>query len=234
MQIREDPITQAEELSEFMRYGKLQADQIDVLDVFTRPYFDESVLTGYDALFIGGSSDASVLAPQKFPFVESCQALLKHTIRVKFPVFASCFGFQLLVCAAGGTVICDRPNLEMGVYPLSHTAESQEDPLFQDLPNPFLAVSGHQERALNLPDNLTNLAFSERCPYHAIKVKDCPIYGFQFHPEVDADDLKARLDRYQSRYLDDTSQVQAILEQIQETPDANQLIASFIDHILLT
>ena len=233
MQVREDSVTLEEELQEFIRYGQLERDQFQILDVFQTQAFDASILQGFDALFIGGSSDASVLNPERFPFVASCQALVQYAVEHSFPVFASCFGFQLLICALGGTVIHDRPNLEMGVYPLSLTTEGRKDPLLQDLPDPFLAISGHQERAIALPKKLVHLAFSERCPYHAIKVEGAPIYGFQFHPEMDAPDLKARLLRYQARYLDDTSQTQKIIDSLQETHHANQLISSFVDRILL-
>ena len=224
MQIREDRVTQEEELQEFMRYGQLKRDQFQILDVFQTQQFDASILQGCDALFIGGSSDASVLNPERFPFVFSGQALLRYAVDHRFPVFASCFGFQLLICALGGTVIHDHPNLEMGVYPLSLTPAGREDPLLQDLPNPFLAISGHKERASNLPHQLIHLAYSERAP----------IYGFQFHPEVDAQDLKARLIRYQTRYLEDTSQTQKIIDSLQDTHHANQLISNFVDRILLS
>lgn len=233
MQIREDPITQEEELQEFMRYGRLTRDQFQILDVFKMPTFGSEVLRNVDALFIGGSSDASVLEPEKFPFVYSCQKLLQTTVELDFPVFASCFGFQLLITALGGGVIRDCPNLEMGVYPLSLTPEALTEPLFQDLPNPFLAISGHQERASILPANVINLASSPKCPYHAIKVANRTIYGFQFHPEVDAQDLNARLIRYQTRYLKEDSHLHDILKSIRETPQANQLIAKFIDLFLL-
>ena len=233
LQIREDPTTRQEEQDEFIRYGNLDPKQIDILDVFQTPAFTPDILQGYDALFIGGSSDATVLEPHNFPFVTCSKTLLKHSIESQFPVFASCFGFQLLVEAAGGAVIRDPDNLEMGVYPLSTTPAGKKDALFGDLPEPFLAVSGHKERALTLPPGLVNLAYSERCPYHAVRVEHCPIYGFQFHPEVDATDLKARLNRYQHRYLNDSSRIQSILESIQETPQSNQLISNFIDRILL-
>lgn len=233
MQIREDPTTQEEELQEFMRYGQLTQEQFAILDVFKTPTFGPELLDQMDALFIGGSSDASVLEPDQFSFIESCEKLLQRAVEIDFPVFASCFGFQLLITALGGVVIRDRPNLEMGVYPLFLTPEAFSDRLCQHLPNPFLAVSGHQERASQLPNNVINLAFSEKCPFHAIKVKDKRIYGFQFHPEVDAKDLKTRLFRYQTRYLEEESQVQTILRSLQETPHANQLIAHFINEILL-
>ena len=67
------------------------------------------------------------------------------------PVFASCFGFQLVVEALGGKVIADPDRMEMGIYPIRLTLAAQADLLFHDSPDGFLAVSGHKERAVDLP-----------------------------------------------------------------------------------
>ncbi|MCM1983353.1 type 1 glutamine amidotransferase [Lyngbya confervoides] len=234
LQVREDPETRAEEFQEFVLYGQLLAHQITVLDAFATPHFSADLLVGYDALFVGGSSDASVLKPEIYQFINPALALLAYAVEYAVPVFASCFGFQLLVVALGGTVIRDRPNMEMGVYPLFLTGAAKLDPLLQDLPQPFWAISGHQERASLLPPGLINLAYSERCPYHAIKVVGKPIYGFQFHPEVNPQDLRSRLERYCDRYLESAAQTQQILATLRETPEANQLIGKFVDRILLS
>ena len=60
---------------------------------------EAQVAPGYDALLVGGASEASVLEPENYPSVPHCINLLRHCIDVDFPVFASCFGFQLAVLA---------------------------------------------------------------------------------------------------------------------------------------
>ncbi len=233
MQIRDDEQTRLEEFDEFVRYSRLQPDQFGVLDVFKVLEFDATCLDGYDALFVGGSSDASVTQPENYPFVESAKRLLVHCLDAYIPVFASCFGFQAAVEALGGKVIVDKASMEMGTYPLWLTDAAAADPLFRDVPNGFWAVSGHKERAFTMPEEAILLAFSDRCPYHAFKMAGKPFYGFQFHPEVDAKDLKIRITRYQSRYLDNDDHLAKILQNLQETPISNQLIEKFVDRILL-
>jgi len=233
MQIRDDADTRQEEFDEFVRYGELQPEQITVLDVFKASSFEPDCLDGFDALFIGGSSDASVTQPEKYPFVESAKRLVVHCLDRNIPVFASCFGFQLAIAALGGTIIVDQANLEMGTYQLWLTDAAKDDRLFHDVPNGFWAVSGHKERAIDLPEGAILLAYSDRCPYHAFKVRDKPFYGFQFHPEVDSPDMAKRISRYHSRYLDDSSTLNNILQSLQRTPIANQLIKKFVDRVLL-
>lgn len=233
LQIRNDPVTRVEELQEFARHSQLNEKQFTILNVFDEPIFSSDCADAYDAVFVGGSSDASVLKPDQYPFIHPAKKLLKHCVEQSIPVFASCFGFQLGVEALGGIVIHDPQRMEMGIYPMQLTPAASEDQLFADIPDPFLVVSGHKERAIKLPPHTQLLAFTERCPYHAFKVMDKPFYGFQFHPEVDHHDLAARITRYQDRYLESDGALQSILDNLHPTPESNQLIQKFVDRILL-
>ncbi|MCG9893558.1 MAG: type 1 glutamine amidotransferase [Thermosynechococcaceae cyanobacterium MS004] len=233
LQIRQDSLTRAEEFQEFVVYSGLDPSQFTVLNVFDTPTFQPACVDNYDALFVGGSSDASVLNPQRYPFVQSAKELMVYCERQGIPVFASCFGFQLAVEALDGKVIADPDQMEMGVYPMQLTAIAQNDLLLHDLPNPFLAISGHKERALTLPPLASCLASTERCPYHAFRMGDKPFYGFQFHPELNPQDLTVRIQRYKAHYLEDDAHLEQVLATLRETPESNQLIAKFVDRILL-
>lgn len=233
MQIRDDDHTRVEEFNEFVRFSGLHPSQLTVLNVFETPDFEPSCMAGFDALFIGGSSDASVTKPDRYPFVVSAQTLLLHCLDAHIPVFASCFGFQVAVVALGGEVQVDKANMEMGTYPMQLTEVAQQDPLFEDVPTGFWAVSGHQERAMTLPEQAVLLAYTDRCPYHAFRIADRPFYAFQFHPEIDPPDLAARITRYKERYLDGDDHLEQVVQSLQATPIANQLIGKFVDRILL-
>jgi GMP synthase (glutamine-hydrolysing) len=236
LQAREDQETRQEELDEFVRLSRLQPEQFTILDVFATPQFSVDCLAGHDALFVGGSSDASVLNPVRFGFVEDAKRLMGYCVDQEVPVFASCFGFQVVVEALGGQVILDKAAMEIGALPMKLTAAAREDPLFHDLPDQFMAIVGHKERAVQLPEGAIHLAGTELCPYHALKIPGKPFYGFQFHPEMNHTDLIARFTRYRDRYLDqddDLENLDEILGSFQETPEANQLIEKFIERILL-
>ena len=233
LQIRRDSLTRSEEFQEFVLYSGLAASQFTVLNVFDLPVFAPDQAAQYDAVFVGGSSDASVLDPQRYPFVESALALMAYCEAQSIPVFASCFGFQLAVEALGGKVIADPAQMEMGVYPLQLTEIAQADLLFHDMPDGFLVISGHKERALTLPPQTACLASTVQCPYHAFKVNNKPFYGFQFHPELNPQDLASRIQRYKDQYLEDNDHLNRILASLCETPESNQLIYKFVDRILL-
>ena len=96
LQIRDDTNVRKEELESFAKYSQLDVSQIDVLNVFDTPKFSTDVLKGYHALYVGGASEANVLEPDKYEFVDYCIQLIKYAGEIGLPTFASCFGFQLL------------------------------------------------------------------------------------------------------------------------------------------
>ncbi len=233
LQIREDEITQQEELQEFVDFSGLKENQIDSLNTFTAGHFKANKVQDYDALFVGGSSDASVLHPEQYPFVKYCCKMLRYCYDHAIPVFASCFGFQVAAIEFGGTVILDKANMEMGMYPIQLLPAAKEDILLRDMPQEFWAISGHKERAATLPKNATLLANSALCPFHIFKMNDKPFYAFQFHPEVNKQDLITRLTRYQERYLEKNNALQQIIDNaIYATDEANSLVKRFVDRVL--
>ena len=61
LQVRDEPHVRVEEHESFARFSGLDLDQIEVLNAFDRPDFPRNIIDGYDALFVGGGSEASVL-----------------------------------------------------------------------------------------------------------------------------------------------------------------------------
>eukprot|EP01080_Neovahlkampfia_damariscottae_P003080 gene3080-5250_t len=238
LQIREvnDPTAKEEYLS-FVRCSKLKEDNFVVHNVFEKPNFDENILEGHVALFIGGSSDASVLKEEEYSFVLNCKKLLIHCEKNNFPVFGSCFGFQLACEALGGEVIVDEKNCEMGCYNISLFSDSaKEDLLFHDTPNGFTSIIGHKERAIKLPENAILLASTELCPYHAFTLKDKPFYAFQFHPEMDLNDMDSRLNRYPKRYPYEMFEGEEGIRKSgigKDLTDANGIVEKFVQRIIM-
>jgi len=232
LQIRDNTQVRKEEHDSFVRYSGLDASQIHILNVFNTPVFDPDVMDGYDALFVGGASEASVLEPDTNPFLESGMRLMRYCADQDIPVFASCFGFQLAAVAFGREIFRDEKNFEQGSIPIILTDQATADPLFHDTPNPFLAVSVHRERALKAPDGFETLAYTDLC-CHAFRIPGKRFWAFQFHPEVDRDILIERLTIYKDRYTDNDEHLGRILVAVQETPESNILIRKFVSRVLM-
>lgn len=233
LQIRTDETTLKEELNEFSVFSGLKKSQFTTINAFKNRHFQPSVIQGFDALFVGGSSDASVLDPVTYDFIPSCQQLLRHCYEKNIPTLASCFGFQLATQEFGGTVILDKKKMEMGLYQLQLTPHAKQDPLLYDCPNLFWTVSGHKERALSLPPSALLLGFTPLCPNHIFTFPNKPFYAFQFHPEVSKNDLVNRIKRYKNRYLSNESALESIIKSaIHETTESNLLIRKFIERMM--
>jgi len=234
LQIREDEETTLEEYFEFVQLSGLSDQNFTPLNTFITHNFEPSVIDGYDALFVGGSSDVSVTMPDEYPFIECSKKLIRGCYDQNIPVFASCFGFQVAVEEFGGKVITDKPNMEIGTFEIKLTEEAKNDPLYSDTPETFWAICGHKERAESIPEEAMLLASSELCPYHSFKMNDKIFYAFQFHPEVDRKDLVIRITRYQERYFDGADQLEKLKNaSVHETPHANALVKKFVDQFLL-
>lgn len=232
LQIRDQEKIRKEELASFARYCQLEPSQIDALNVFDSHDFKRDVVAPYDALLIGGASEASVLEPEKYPFIQSSEALIQYCVEVSKPVFASCYGFQAATLALGGTIIRDPDNYEMGTIPIQLTSAAKTDPVFKGVNSGFLAVSVHVEKALVPPPGAELLAYTEVC-CHAFKVQDKPFWAFQFHPEVDKTTLVERLTFYKAHYTQDDAHLEAVLTSAEETPESNRLMKHFVDRVLL-
>jgi len=232
LQIRDGAQVRQEELESFAEYCGLRLDQIDVLNVFDTPEFENNIIDPYDALLVGGASEANVLLPDQYPFVDDCQGLISHCAECSIPVFASCFGFQLAVLALGGSILHKEKDFEMGTVPISLANAAWDDSLFRDTPDQFYAVSVHKQYANNLPRNCTTLAYTEQC-IHAFRLKDKPFWAFQFHPEVDKRVLVERLTFYKEKYTDGDGHLDQVLSSAQETPESNALMGKFVQRILI-
>lgn len=231
LQIRNEQRVRCEEIASFAYHTGLETSQIDVLNVFDTPDFPAHSASTYDALLVGGASEASVLEPQTYSFLAPSQQLLLHCVESSIPVFASCFGFQLATVALGGKIIRDECDFEMGTIPIQLTESAQSDPLFFDTPDRFLAVAVHRERALQAPVGCQPLAYTSAC-CHAFRVTDKPFWAFQFHPEVDRATLVDRLTIYKQQYTNNDDHLQCVLDSVEETPESHRLLSKFIERVV--
>lgn len=235
IQIRKDPTALLSEKEGFVRLSGLTHLHFDTLDVYREPNFHPTIISQYDAIIIGGMSDdpddAIELDVTQFPFIPALKDLIQHAIQYQIPSLLSCGGFMIASLALGGTVSKDPLREELGVYPITLTAEAQNDPLFQYIPATFSAVSGHKKSTVSLPPDCVLLASSERCPIHAFKISDAPFYAFQFHPEISCDMLEARVGNYKDKYFDSEQAYQEFIRLLEDTSDANKIIAEFVKMI---
>ncbi|MEK4519178.1 aminodeoxychorismate/anthranilate synthase component II [Paenibacillus sp. FSL H8-0122] len=107
-------------------------------------------------------------------------ALLKHFKGI-IPIFGVCLGHQAIGQAFGGNVIRAERLMHGKTSPIHHNGTS----VFEGLESPFTATRYHSlivERE-SLPDCLEITAETAEGEIMALRHKEYPIEGVQFHPE---------------------------------------------------
>ncbi|MBS3910045.1 MAG: aminodeoxychorismate/anthranilate synthase component II [Actinobacteria bacterium] len=99
----------------------------------------------------------------------------------KIPVLGVCLGHQAIGAAFGGKVVHAGVLVHGKTSKISHDGKT----IFEGLPNPFIATRYHSlvvERE-SLPPELEISAETEDGLIMALRRRDFPIEGVQFHPE---------------------------------------------------
>ncbi len=232
LQIRDNRNVRVEEHQSFANFSKIEPHQIEILNVFDTPSFKPNLIDNYDALYVGGASEANVLEPKKYPFIKNCIELLRYAAEISKPTFASCFGFQLAVLAFGGIILNKDKDYEMGTVKISLTDKAKSDLVYQGIQDRFPAVSVHRQYASTIPEPLEILAYTGQC-VHSFKYKNKPLWAFQFHPEVDRNTLVKRLTIFSRHYTDNAEHLKEVLGSAVETPESNILLGNFVERVLL-
>ena len=156
-------------------------------------------LRDWSGIFLGGgpfnSSDPEGSKSSVQRRVEAdLRSLLDLVIAADFPFLGACYGIGTLGCHQGA-VVDRRYGEPVGSVPVTLTREGRKDPLLRGLPGTFDAFVGHKEAVSALPGHAVLLASSPGCPVQAFRIGS-HAYATQFHPDLDAAGLCARIDVY--------------------------------------
>lgn len=219
-------IAKQEEIECFATQLNIPTANLQPVDILSETYSVET-LNGFDGLLVGGAGEYSVLDDD--PRIKRFISFLGEMTNTEIPTFASCFGFQALVLALGGTVVKDVPHAEVGTYELETTDAAANDPLFADIPRTFLAQLGHQDQARIFPSMVEHLARSVATEYQALRVSNKPIYATQFHPELTHLDNRKRFQRYMPIYgkLFGEEEAKVRMASHRPSPHCNMLLQRF-------
>lgn len=114
------------------------------------------------------------------PDIEKASNCLDIALNSKLPILGICLGHQLIAKAYGGEI----GRAESEEYAHSKIYVKEENDLFKNVPKEFTAWASHKDEVVGAPLNFEILAYSDICEVEAMKHKEKPIYGVQFHPEV--------------------------------------------------
>jgi GMP synthase (glutamine-hydrolysing) len=228
VQIRERPAVIAEEQASFRERCGLRPDQLVSVSALTDTLSPDH-LDGVDAMMIGGAGAYSVT--DTFDWTEDLIALCQACADRELPLFGSCWGHQFIARAFGGSVIHDDTRAEMGTHEVELTDAGRADPLFAGFPVRFGTQMGHHDRVSVLPPGAVELARNDTAPNQAFRMEGLPIYGTQFHSELDVTAERDRLVTYRAYYPEnaDDDVFDALLAGLRPTPEVDGLLRAFLE-----
>lgn len=212
----------------FLERCRIHREQLHALNVVHSP-LPEDILDDADAMMIGGAGEYSALdTPSWMP---SLLRVVRQAAERHLPTFGSCWGHQVIARAFGGTLVHDPDRAELGCGTVQLTSAGQQDPLFNRFSASFNVNMGHHDRVDVLPANAVELACNDSQRNQAFRLKDRPVYGTQFHSELDADRERERLIAYRDYYrqdLPDEDTFQKVLDSLAETSEVDSLLHDFL------
>lgn len=229
----------AQEVRCFAQSLACDPSSIEILDLL-RAAPSRAKIDQVDMLLLGGSGHHSAASQSTEPsrlasqrnWLDRTLDCLREIHYLAKPTFASCWGFQAMARALGGTCIHDPANAELGTVEISLTDAGRSDPIFGSLPPSFPAQGGHEDHVVALPPGSEWLASSSQVLEQAFRFIDRPIYCTQFHPELDRDSFLDRVAAY-PEYVERIAGISYahFTLRVQETPAANTLLRRFAEHV---
>ena len=227
IQIRERVDVARQEQTCFVERCGVRHDQIDAINVAHEPTPCAERVSEADVVMIGGAGAFSVTHDHSFH--EPLANMVRRICEEGTPLFGVCWGHQFVAKILGGTVVNDDSLGEVGTNPVRLTPAGVSDPLFDGLPEEFLAHMGHHDYVQALPDGATELAVSTVCPNQAFRLDGAPIYGTQFHVELSAVRLMERLSIYQHIYVPDKEELDLLEQAPKDTPETDGVLRRFLE-----
>jgi len=176
--------------------------EIDIVE----PGNDESIskilssLKKYNGVILTGST---LRVEDKSNEVKKHIEFAKKLFEYEKKIFASCWGLQITVTAAGGKCRVAPKGAHVGIArDIQLTEEGKKHKLFNDKPHKFTSPAFNYDEVQIPPVNSVLLASNKINKYEALyfTVGNSEIWGLQYHPEIPYDYM-IKLIRYRSKTM---------------------------------
>jgi GMP synthase (glutamine-hydrolysing) len=226
LQVRDDPAAERQEQDCFVRTSGLEADRFRFLNLLEVAVPGVGELRDAEVLVLGGAGAHSVTERHRFtpPLAE----LVRRWVDEGRPLLGSCFGHQFVAQALGGEVVVDAERAEVGTFDLNLTEAGRRDALFAGLPDRFPVQLGHRDRVVRLPAGALELARTAACPNQCFRLAGKPVWGCQFHVEMDEHAVLERAALYRGTYAPGPEGIDRLAARLRPSPEASSLFARFL------
>jgi GMP synthase (glutamine-hydrolysing) len=164
---------------------------------------DQMALEGYDGVTITGSA---LHIYDGGPEVQRQIDLVRTLLGTGTPAFGSCWGLQLLMTTAGGSVRRNPKGREVGFgRAIRLTAAGREHPMYAGKADSFDAVAVHLDEVETLAPDTAVLALNAMAGVQAAEIRcgATVAWGVQYHPEYSLKELAAIVRRTGTRLVEE-------------------------------
>ncbi|WP_329742099.1 glutamine amidotransferase [Dyella sp. A6] len=172
---------------------------------------------------------SAAMVTERAAWSEHTAGWIRDAMDVELPLLGVCYGHQLMAHALGGRVDYLPGGREIGTMPIELTPQAGDDPLLVTLPQAFRAHTTHEQSVLEPPAGSAVLASSSRDPHHLLRYGRNAV-SLQFHPEFNADVMRAYIRRKSDVMRREGSDPQQVFRQVAPTPVARRLLRTFARH----
>ena len=169
---------------------------------------------------------SSAMVTDRDAWSERTAQWLRDAVLEGAPVLGICYGHQLLAHALGGRVAYNPLGRRLGTLDVRLTAAAREDALFDGLPDVLHVAVSHRQVVVEPPPDATLLATTAYDPHHAYRV-GARAWGVQFHPEYDADIVRAYLHDRRAKLLAEGLDPDALARESRDTGHGTQVLRRF-------
>lgn len=145
----------------------------DTVIVSNRTSFDE--IRDADGIVLSGGTPRVGLNSEKMG--NNAEYLEKADV----PIMGICAGHQFMALFFGGKA---APS-EIPEFGKTTVFIDKNDEILAGVRSPFQAWESHNDEVTALPPDFISLAHSESCGIQVMRHKERPLFGIQFHPEVE-------------------------------------------------
>lgn len=169
---------------------------------------------------------SAAMVTERLAWSERTAGWIRDAMDAQLPLFGVCYGHQLMAHALGGRVDYLPGGREIGTQPIELTPVAAGDPLTARLPASFRAHTTHEQSVLEPPRGATVLARSARDPHHLLRYGPHAV-SVQFHPEFNADVMRAYIHRKRDAIRREGGDPQQVYREVAATPIARRIMRGF-------
>lgn len=172
----------------------------------------------YSGIIIGRSAYEPIEGKEKL-WMKEVYGFIKKTVNLGVPLLGICGGLEFAARALGGEVVPNPKGKEFGSFGISLNESGKQDPLFEGMPEEFIAQVSHGYSVEELKDDWKVLASSAMCNNQAIAIGD-KIRLVQFHPEI------------KTIHLENLAKMRNLEVETRESPYAKQVLRNFLNNFI--